>query len=868
MKPLEQIWQRVEVARQNSDSELFSALLLTGELVFKLTTVGLLAGIPDDREKHRYRLAFKLVRADGLGDWATQLDDILKGPASHHLCEPAKQLEKAELVQPCEEGGWQYQAIMALKTVLDSLKLQYDPLPPKLDARRWFGMFATLRNGTRGHGATLPSVKSRVCPHLEESIRLFTERFALFKREWAFLARNYSGKYCVTSVSRTAPSFDTFKRTNSATLTDGIYVLFDEPRRLELLQSSRETTDFFVPNGKFTDKKYEYISYVSDDRIDGDSVLYLTPAENLPRSETRALGRLDLIGKCFCNFPPIPKEYIHRSDLETSLEQALLADEKDRIVTLSGRGGIGKTSLALQVLNKVTQANRYEVICWFSARDIDLLVDGPRQVTPDVLTDTDIAKSFANLLEPANRREKGFNAKAFFESHLNRSDANQLGPILFVFDNFETVRNPQTMFMWLHQFVRHPNKVLITARHREFTGDYEIPVEGMNDDECRELIKATASKYGILELLTEDYIVRLINEADGHPYVMKVLLGEVAKARRLVDIQRIVATQDRILHALFERTFAALTPAAQRVFLTLCNWHSTMPVVALQAVLLRPANERLDVVAAVEELRKSSLVEVFQAGDGQEEFINVPLAALEFGGGKLTASPLKSAVQADSQLLQMFGATQKTDIRHGIAPRIERLFSNISRAVAKDFSKLNDFLPVVHLVAQHSAAAWLSLASLYEEQGSQQSLEEAKTCLRRYLEVTPTSASAMIWKRLADLCEKTNDFVGAVHALVEMCEHSVVPFFIVSNTANKLNGLFRSNSLRLDTDEKRILIHRLAAVMSERLSEGDADDYSRLAWLSLHLHDEARARLLTEEGLKIDGENEHLKRLAEKLSLI
>ena len=115
--------------------------------------------------------------------------------------------------------------------------------------------------------------------------------------------------------------------------------------------------------------------------------------------------------------------------------------------------------------------------------------------------------------------------------------------------------------------------------------------------------------------------------------------------------------------------------------------------------------------------------------------------------------------------------------------------------------------------------------------------------------------------------EKTNDFVRTVHALVEMCEYSAVPFFDVSNTANKLNGLFGSKTLRVDTDEKRILIQRLATVMSDRLSEADADDCSRLAWLYFHLHDEVRVRSLTKEGLKLAPDNEHLKRLAEKLKL-
>ncbi len=867
MEALRQMWGRVEVARQDSDSELFNALLLAGELALKLAAVGLLAAIPDDRDRHRYRLAFKLVRADGLGDWAASLDDILKGPASQQLCEIAKQTEKAELVQPCTSGSWQYEAIMSLKTVLDRLKLQYDALPGRPDARRWFSMFSILRNGTRGHGATVPSVKSDVCPALEKSIRFFTDNFSLFTREWAYLFRNISGKYRVTKISTSASSFDTFKRSTHATLANGVYIHFDEPRRVELLESSPEATDFFVPNGKFTERKFEFISYVSDDRLDGDAIPYMVPAENLPKSETRALGRLEVVGNCFVNIPAVPKDYIHRPALEHELQTALLADERDRIVTLSKKNNINKTSLALEVLHRVTQTKRYEIVCWFSARDIDLLLDGPRQVAPDVLTDIDIAKTFVGLIDPPNQREKGFNPKAFFEAHLSRQDAQHFEPILFVFDNFETVRNPPSLFMWLYQFVRHPNKILITARHKEFTGDFEIRVEGMAEDECRALIETSASRLDIVGLLTENYIGRLIDESGGHPYVLKVLLGEVAKARALVDIQRIVATQDRILHALFERTFAALSPAAQRVFLTLSNWHSAMPAIALQAVLLRPANERMDVVAAIEELRKSSLVEVFQSVEDNEDFISVPLSALEFGKSKLTASPLKTAVQADSEFLQMFGASQKTDIRHGIAPRIERLFSTISRAIAKDFGGLNDFLPIVHLLAQHSPAAWLSLASLYEEEGSPSSLEEAKASLRRYLEATPTNASSSVWKRLADLCETTNDFVGAVHALIEMCEHSVVPFFMVSNTANKLNSLFRTRALRVDTDEKRILVRRLADVMSERLSEADADDYSRLAYLYLHLHDAERAKALTLDGLKLDTQNEHLIRLADKLQL-
>jgi ABC-type uncharacterized transport system YnjBCD ATPase subunit len=76
-------------------------------------------------------------------------------------------------------------------------------------------------------------------------------------------------------------------------------------------------------------------------------------------------------------------------DLERELYQTLVND-RHPVITLVGRGGIGKTSLALTVLHKLTQEEKFIGIVWFSARDIDLLPQGPKIVRPDVLTTADI----------------------------------------------------------------------------------------------------------------------------------------------------------------------------------------------------------------------------------------------------------------------------------------------------------------------------------------------------------------------------------------------------------------------------------------------------------------------------------------------
>jgi hypothetical protein len=50
--------------------------------------------------------------------------------------------------------------------------------------------------------------------------------------------------------------------------------------------------------------------------------------------------------------------------------------------------------------------------------------------------------------------------------------------------------------------------------------------------------------------------------------------------------------------------------------------------------------------------------------------------------------------------------------------------------------------------------------------------------------------------------------------------------------------------------------------MEGRLSEANADDFSRLGWLCVHLRELDAARKYAERGLAIDPANYHCSRLA------
>lgn len=111
-------------------------------------------------------------------------------------------------------------------------------------------------------------------------------------------------------------------------------------------------------------------------------------------------------------------------------------DDRHPIVTLKGRGGIGKTSLTLAVVSKIVEIERFSVIVWFSARDIDLLTSGAKSVKPRVLNEADIGELYCKLIghsgDPSTPKKS---PQSTLADHLRESS---LGPTLFIFDNFET----------------------------------------------------------------------------------------------------------------------------------------------------------------------------------------------------------------------------------------------------------------------------------------------------------------------------------------------------------------------------------------------------------------------------------------------
>lgn len=859
---IEQIEKRVHLAKEDSDFTYFYALLLQGEALLKTVVLGAIAAIVNDPDRHRYALEYTVLKADGLGPWARAIEDAMNGPASQFLLTDFSQ-ERTELTILSGNGSWQFQVVHCLKQCLDDLHIETKTLPLQVDLKQWFYLFATLRNKTRGHGATMPGKVAAAAVNLRNSIATFYKHYPLFARQWAYLYRNISGKYRVTPISQNVTDFDELKRVANKTYPDGVYLFAGIPRLVPFLQSDADLSDFFFPNGGFGKGKYEGLSYSTDNKCQGDASAHLAPPGTLPQSETQGLGELEPLGNCFSNAPSLPHDYISRTDLEAEIT-LLVEDDRHSIVTLLGRGGIGKTTLALKVLKNISSRNRFNALIWFSARDVDLQFSGPKPVTPHVLSPEEVSRLYVSLVAPDRMKESGFRCREFFEEQLNR---NEIGPCLYVFDNFETTQRPEELFAWIDTHVRLPNKILITTRLRDFKGDYPVEVGGMIESEARELIKATADHLTITHLLSPAYVTELIHQAEGHPYVIKILLGEVAKAKHAGHIERLVAGRDEILTALFERTYASLSPYAQRIFMTLAAWNSPVPRVALEAVLQQSLGGIGEVEQSIDLLLQYSLAERRRSVEGMD-FIGLPLVALMFGRKKLKISPFQAAIRADAELLQMLGTVNKGDIHLSLAKRIEYFLGSVARNMSEKGKSFDEYSPIIEMIARHFHPAWLSLARLHMEEKTASGYEKAKEELRRYLENDSTSeAAARAWSDLAYCCFNANDMLGDIHAFVQRSKIASVPFVDLSNTARLLDNFLKNRMLDVKSDEPSALGRELLSIAHRRIGEAMADDLAQMALLALRLDDRESAIMFVRRGLGKDKCHDLLTRLEADLGI-
>jgi predicted ATPase/class 3 adenylate cyclase len=330
--------------------------------------------------------------------------------------------------------------------------------------------------------------------------------------------------------------------------------------------------------------------------IDGRGAEFFPP----PRTESvrptnLPAGRAELVGR----------------DREVEEVLDALSPECERLVTITGRGGAGKTSLVLLAGSRLLDSHPGGV--WW----VDLTTAGLPDEVPVAIAAVIGAES-----------EMDGSVEAAITTRLRNS-----GATLLILDNLENVLAAAVMLCGLLDGL--PDLRLLVSSRIPLRVDPErvIALDGLNERSAVELIGRAAQRRSKGPQLTEadDHALReIVGLLDGLPLALELAAARLSvltptqlldRLRESIDVLGEAPggrpIRQRSLRAALDSTLSLLDPAARALFVRSGAFAGPVELEELERVL---SGEGVSVLEALAELVDAALVQRVETGDGSVRF--------------------------------------------------------------------------------------------------------------------------------------------------------------------------------------------------------------------------------------------------------
>jgi hypothetical protein len=430
--------------------------------------------------------------------------------------------------------------------------------------------------------------------------------------------------------------------------------------------------------------------------------------------------------------------------------------------------------------------------------------------------------------------------------------------ILFVFDNFETLSDVRGLHKFLDEHTHLPNKALITSRDRAFVADYPIEVRGMELNEAEQMLVEAARSLNIERLMTPDAIDRIYAYTGGHAYVMRVVVGEMAKDGCYTPPAQVMGRRQDIVDAVFERSFNKLTEAGRNIFLLVANWKSNVPEVGLIVVL---GVRGIDAMAGLDECRRLSLVYLMELPDSQS-FYSVPQLARGFAHKKLQGDPDRLVIQQDLATLQKFGVVSSIPTGDDSESRLIAQFSNeCFGEIGNGEEAVSRADRLLEALSNSWAPGWRKLAAFRRQSGGED--ESVAYALRRAVEEEPFSKDA--WLDRAEFARESGDDAVRIASLVSAVDADPNDVDLVREVSFQLCRYVNSHINEIPKARRGVYVASVRSHMQRVAAKLDATGLSRLAWLFLLEDNVTKAREFANKGCELDSTNSHCLKILLRL---
>jgi hypothetical protein len=267
--------------------------------------------------------------------------------------------------------------------------------------------------------------------------------------------------------------------------------------------------------------------------LQDDLPLYNSVIHNLPNPEYgQFIGREKEIAQVMKILRPYP-------------------DSQYPLVTIDGIGGIGKSTLALEVANRYMSkqdrksANEhFEAIIWTSAKQNILTIEGIVPRRNALRTLSDILNTISTVLLQTVEHVHSINDTiGLVTSLLTRRRT------LLIVDNLETIDDPFVM-----EFLRElpaPTKAIVTTRHRLDVA-YPVRLVGMTEDDADRLIAHECLKKSVPLDKTERH--KLYQRTGGVPLAIVWSVAQISHGHTIGTVlKRLGQPNDDLIRFTFEQ---------------------------------------------------------------------------------------------------------------------------------------------------------------------------------------------------------------------------------------------------------------------------------------------------------------------------
>lgn len=273
----------------------------------------------------------------------------------------------------------------------------------------------------------------------------------------------------------------------------------------------------------------------------------------------------------------------------TALAEWMNEPDESKFCLIFGDGGIGKTTLALEFLNRildgdeVMKARPPSIISYYSAKMTRWSDQGVVHLQGISDAMEDCVRELLYCLYPVLGKDYykltgtalvDRVASEFDQQGFKRND------ILLVLDNTETLATSpdevERFSAFLKQIGKRLGRVLITSRRREFVAFEPLQISALTDEECTSLMRRLADEYNAsaIKQAGERTLRRAANQLANKPLLVETLVKYLARNPVSIDhaIEQVFRkTNDQLLEFLYEDAWLRINELHQDIFLVLVS---------------------------------------------------------------------------------------------------------------------------------------------------------------------------------------------------------------------------------------------------------------------------------------------------------